>query len=76
MLGGETGFEGHILAEACQDILVDWGMYRTDVLYVTGQGWFDEFRENTLRLAEQYSEEVLQEQYPASWLLLEQMDGG
>ena len=79
LLGGETGFEGHILAEACQDILVDWGMYRTDVLYVTGQGWFDEFRENTLRLAEQYSEEELQEQYPASWLLLEQMeqmDGG
>ena len=76
LLGGETGLEGHILAEACQDILVDLGMYRTAVLYVTGQGWFDEFRENTLRLAEQYSEEVLQEQYPASWLLLEQMDGG
>ena len=79
LLGGETGLEGHILAEACQDILVDLGMYRTAVLYVTGQGWFDEFRENTLRLAEQYSEEELQEQYPASWLLLEQMeqmDGG
>ena len=74
LLGGETGLEGHILAEACKDILVDLGMYRTAVLYVTGQGWFDEFRENTLRLAEQYSEAELQEQYPASWLLLEQMD--
>ena len=71
--------EGCILAEACQDILVDWGMYRNAVLYKTGQGWYDEFLENTLRLAEQYSEEELQEQYPAGWLLLEQMermDGG
>lgn len=76
LLGGETGFEGHILAEACQDILGDWGLAHNDMLYSTGQAWFDQFRENTLRLAEQYSEEKLQEQYPASWLLLEQMDGG
>lgn len=76
LLGGETGLEGRILAEACLDILVDWGMYRADVLYVTGQGWFDEFLENTLQLAEQYSEAELQELYPAGWLLLEQLDEG
>ena len=79
LLGGETGLEGHILAEACQDILGDWGFANYDMLYSTGQAWFDQFRKNTLQLAEQYSEAELQEQYPASWLLLEQMermDGG
>ena len=64
LLGGEIGFEGRILAEACQDILGDWGLAHNDMLYSTGQAWFDQFRENTLHLAEQYSEEELQEQYP------------
>ena len=79
LLGGETGLEGHILAEACQDILGDWGFANYDMLYSTGQAWFDQFRKNTLQLAEQYSEAELQEQHPAGWLLLEQieqMDGG
>ena len=76
LLGGETGLEGHILAEACQDILGDWGFANYNMLYSTGQAWFDQFRKNTLQLAEQYSEAELQEQYPANWLLLEQLDNG
>lgn len=71
--GGQTGLEGHILSEASQKILAEQGMARTDILYETGQDWFDAFRNSTLRLAEEYSDAVLQEQYPAHWLLMEMM---
>lgn len=71
--GGETGLEGHILSEACQQILTEQGLARTDLLYETGQDWFDAFRNSTLQLAEEHSDAALQEQYPAHWLLLEMM---
>jgi hypothetical protein len=36
--GGQTGLEGHIMAMACREIL---GAVKDDVLYNTGQEWYD-----------------------------------
>lgn len=70
--GGETGLEGHIMAQVCQEIAEDWGEgflpdHSPDF---TGQDWDNAFKSNALRLKEQYTEIALAEQCPASWLLL------
>lgn len=69
LAGGEYGLEGHIMAIACRDILQSQGAAETDVLYETGQAWFDNFYANALQL-KSLSDEQLQSQYPAAWLLL------
>ncbi len=73
--GGEDGMEGHIMMQACEDIATGWGeeplifnLPANGVL--TGQMWYSAFKNNALKLIEQYSEMELAEQYPASYLLL------
>ncbi len=39
--GGQTGLEGHIMASACRDILAAKGAALDDILYNTGQDWYD-----------------------------------
>ncbi len=43
--GGQTGLEGHIMAGACRDILMAKGMAFDDILYDTGQGWYDSIKD-------------------------------
>ena len=74
--GEQTDLRGHIMALVCQDISNAWG----EALIIdgenpsTGQGWFDEFRDNAEALAKQYSHEDLEKYYPASFLLLQMSD--
>ncbi len=42
--GGQTGLEGHIMASACRDILMAKGMSFDDILYDTGQAWYDSIK--------------------------------
>lgn len=72
--GGQTGLKGKIMEEVCIGIICSWGFVREDVYYDTGQDWFDTFRENTKRLSEQYSDDEIEKNYPASWILLEMQD--
>ena len=69
---GHTDLRGHIMALACQDIMLSWGEgYTVDGYRMTGQDWFDEFRSNVQSLYEQTSLEDLQKHYPGAFLLLE-----
>ena len=71
----ETGLDGQIMAQACEDIAVGWGeeplvFSLSDNGVFTGQMWYSAFKNNALSLMEQYSEIELAERYPASYLLL------
>lgn len=73
--GGETGLDGQIMAQACEDIATGWGeeplvFSRPDNEVFTGQMWYSAFKNNALGLLEQYREIELAERYPASYLLL------
>lgn len=67
--GDQTDLRGKIMEQLCIDIMGNWGIGHHDVAYTTGQDWFDAFRESTENLAEQYGEEELEKNYPASWIL-------
>lgn len=74
--GGQTDLRGHIMASVCRDIALGWRDAQViDSIYpkTTGQEWFDEFKSNAEELQKQYSEEEMNELYPASWLLLQVM---
>ena len=73
--GGETGLDGRIMMRACEDIAAGWGeeplvFFLPDSEVLTGQMWYDAFKNNALSLVEQYAEIELAERYPASYLLL------
>ena len=70
--GEQTDLIGHIMALACQDIMLGWGeAYAMDQVLMTGQEWFEEFRSNVESLVSQYSSEELRTMYPGAWLLLQ-----
>ncbi len=70
--GGQTGLEGHIMAQLCRDIMEkQFGMAQVDTLYETGQAWFDAFYASSLEAAENVSLEDLEKHHPASKLLLD-----
>ena len=70
--GKQTGLTGHIMAAVCEDIMLGWGeAYAMDQVLMTGQEWFEEFRSNAGSLIGQYSNEELENLYPAAWLLLQ-----
>lgn len=73
LMGGQNNLSGEIMAAACQEIMLQWGeaLIIDTSNALTGQAWFDEFRENAYRLEEQYSRQELQELYPGTWLLLQ-----
>lgn len=72
--GNQTGLQGKLMEELCTEIIGSWGFGHHDILYDTGQDWFDAFRESTGQLAEQYSADEIEKNYPASWILLEMLD--
>ena len=76
--GEQTGLHGHLMALACQDIMLSWGEgYAIDQDPITGQDWFDEFLNNAIRLASQsrlYNGVDIRDSYPGAWLLLEMMN--
>ena len=70
--GGQNDLVGHIMALACQDIMLGWGeAYAMDQVLMTGQEWFEEFRSIAGSLVSQYSSEELKTLYPGAWLLLQ-----
>lgn len=74
--GGEIGLRGHIMAEACREIVKTLGEEPEplDNVVLTGQDWFDGFYGNARVLAKNHGTEDLEKYYPASFLLL-QMTG-
>lgn len=72
--GGQTDLRGKVMEQLCMDIMDSWGIPHHDVLYQTGQDWFDTFLENTKNLAAQYGTEELEKNAPASWILWNLME--
>ncbi len=73
--GSETGLDGHIMMQACEDIAAGWGekpsvSSQSADGVPTGQIWYSAFKNNALGLLEQYAEIELEKRYPASYLLL------
>ena len=69
--GGQNGLAGYVMAQACVDIAGSWGeALLIDYEVLDGQEWYSAFKNNALRLMEQYTEIELAEHYPASYLLL------
>ena len=69
--GSQTGLNGHIMAELCRDIMEQkFGMAQVDMLYETGQDWFDAFYAGSLKIAETVSPEDLKKYHPVSRSLL------
>ena len=73
--GGETGLDGHIMMQACEEIASGWG--EEPLVFsppmneaLTGQIWYDAFKNNALNLMAQYTEMELAERCPGSYLLL------
>ena len=73
--GGETGLDGHIMMQACEEIASGWG--EEPLVFsppmnegLTGQIWYDAFKNNALNLMAQYTETELAERCPGSYLLL------
>lgn len=70
--GGQTDLRGQIMAELCRDIMSSLGEDSPEeVMFETGQEWFDAFYVNALNLAAKSSPEDLKKHDPASWLVLE-----
>lgn len=70
--GGETGLQGHIMALACEEIMLSWGeAYLIDGKdRMTGQDWFGEFLFLAKEMEKQYSNETLRAEYPGAWIVL------
>lgn len=74
--GNQTDLRGHIMAQACQDIIEGWNFSKENAVtgeLATGQEWFDAFLENAHKLEETYKEQQdeLEKYYPATWILLQ-----
>jgi hypothetical protein len=65
--GGQTDLRGHIMLAAMRDLLggEDMGLDAD-----TGQEWFDEWKEHAVGLLNSNSMEFMEENYPASSVLL------
>ncbi|MBE6963358.1 MAG: hypothetical protein E7443_01985 [Ruminococcaceae bacterium] len=70
--GGQTDLQGHIMASACQDIMLAWGEgYTIDYAPATGQVWFEAFCGNAESLSKQFRLEELEKNFPGAFLLLQ-----
>jgi len=70
--GEQTGLPGHIMAIACEEIMLGWGeaYLIEEINRMTGQDWFDEFFSLAKDLERQYSQEQLRDAYPGAWIAL------
>lgn len=62
--GGQTDLKGHIMAQACRDIISPYEEVHAEGLYMTGQDWFDAFATHALALREEYGSERFAQYYP------------
>ncbi len=70
--GGQTDLRGHIMAQACLDIMAEWGEeYAADRLIFTGQDWFKDFERNTRILANKLTGEDMQNSHPGAYILFQ-----
>lgn len=69
--GGQTDAKGKLMEMLCIEIMGNWGIGHHDVLYATGQDWFDAFSDRTVTLQETYPIEEIEKNYPAQWILLD-----
>jgi len=70
--GDQIDLRGHIMALACEEIMLLWGeAYTIDSVPFTGQDRFDAFRKNAESLADQFSPEDLEKSFPGAFLLLQ-----
>ena len=73
--GEQTDLRGHIMALACQDIMALWDeSSTTNRDDMTGQHWFDIFKQSSLKLSEEKTEEDLEKHCPGAWLLLRMLE--
>ena len=73
--GGKTDLRGHIMASTCRDIMLVRGEgYAIDTTPLTGQAWFEEFRENAEHLSKQFGHAELEQNFPGALLLLQLSD--
>lgn len=81
--GNQTDLRGHIMAAVCERIfknyneeLPSYNPTASDgqVLFTTGQDWFNEVKRNAERLHEQYDDKDIEKFNPVSWLLLQMLE--
>ncbi len=70
--GGQTGERGELMEEACKKIAEYSGEPAlSEIKVANGQEWFEAVKEKAEQLQIQYGFDVLAEEYPVSWLVLE-----
>lgn len=71
--GDQNDLRGHIMAAVCEEISGTWGepLLIDEPAPATGQDWFDAFNRNARSLADQLSNEKMEKNYPASWILMQ-----
>ena len=71
LTGGQTDLRGHIMAEACRELIktMDGDILVGD--FMTGQDWFDAYYEFALLRWVEMEEDAVQSETPAAWLLRE-----
>lgn len=69
--GHQTDLKGHIMAQACRDIIGPLEDIHADGMYMTGQDWFDAFASHALALREEYGSERFAQYYPYHDLALQ-----
>jgi len=70
LTGGQTGLEGHIMAQACRVIIEKRGEKVKWDNYLTGQEWFDAFYKNAKELEKKHSAKELELLFPGSYIVL------
>jgi len=70
--GNQTDLRGHMMAMLCREVMEAWGE-ENDFFYTNGQEWFHAFLQYTESLQERLTEEEIERNYPAAWLLLQIM---
>lgn len=68
--GGQTGLKGHFMRSVLDDLEPD---ARLDMEAATGQEYFDEWKAQARRIAEQQDEDWVEKYRPAVYLLLQMM---
>ena len=70
--GGQTGERGELMGEVCKKIAEYFGEPAlSEITAANGQEWFEAVKEKAEQLQIQYGFDVLAEEYPVSWLVLE-----
>ena len=69
--GHRTDLTGHIMAQACRDIIGTVEDVHADGMYMTGQDWFDAFANHALALREELGSQNFSKIYPYHAMALE-----